>query len=319
MRHEAVKLLSGYYGNPTFGTGRYFLNAGYRYGAAAVYFDHEEDQGKDYCVVDLPGSAMSEIEMSQAVEIIESLFRLGFKAKRLDLAVDIYCAPNLIEKVTQSCHEGELCRARKFRPIHVQSGKELTGHGCNIGDRGKMGSGRYLRVYDKGLETKEREQGGWVRWEAELYAEPAQEAAFALVESDQIMAVALGHAFGVCDFRECTGDQHLERRPRCKWFVDLLKQINTRRVVQARTKSTIHSMKRWMQTAVLPKLETLSAATGNRMDVLLSILFDECVPDPEHLEDPKVRALCLEAGTRPDEAMQRMNHRRLVMMTAGEG
>jgi len=319
MRHEAVKLLAQYYGNPTYGTGRYFLNAGYRFGSAAVYFDHEEEQRKDHSVVDLPGAAMSEISMSDAVDLLGDLLRLGFKATRLDIAVDLYCAPSLIEKVTQSCMNGELCRAKKFRPQHVQSGKDVTGYGCNIGDRGKMGSGRYLRVYDKGLETKEREQGHWVRWEAELSSEPANEACKALALNDDAVAVGIAHAFGVCDFRENTGSQHIDRRPRCKWFQDLLKQVEPERVVQSRTKSTVHSFKRWMQTAVLPKLETLSAATGNRMDQLLAILFDECMPDPEHLEDPKVRALCIETGTDPSVALQRLGNRRLVMLTAGEG
>ena len=319
MRHEAVKEIAQLLGNPTFGNGRYFLNSGYHFGAAAVYFDHDEDQGKDHCVVDLPGSAMSEMGFREAVVLLESLLCMGFRTTRLDIAVDLYQSEHLIEQVTKSCLNGELCRAKKFRPMHVQSGAEITGYGCNIGDRGKLGSGRYLRVYDKGLETSEQVRGKWVRWEAELSGEPAQVASMALCESDNLMTVALAHAFGVCDFRENTGDKHLDRRPRCEWFEELLQKIEPQRVTQTRTKSTLGSFKRWMQTAVLPKLETLTVATGYRMDELLSLLFDEMNPDPEHLEDPKVRALCIEAGTDPAEAMQRLGNRRLVMLSAGEG
>jgi Replication initiation factor len=319
MRHEAVRLLAHYYGNPTYGTGRYFLNAGYRFGAAAVYFEQDDEQGKDHCVVDLPGSAMAEISMADAVTLLADLLGMGFRSTRLDIAVDLYCEPTLIESVTKSCMNGELCRAKKFRPQHVQSGQEITGYGCNIGDRGKLGSGRYLRVYDKGLETKERERGQWVRWEAELANEPANEASKALALNDDAVAVGIAHAFGVCDFRENSGAKHLDRRPRCKWYQDLLQNVEPQRVVQSRTKSTVHSFKRWMQSAVLPKMETLAAASGNRMDQLLQILFDECNPDPEHLEDPKVRALCIETGTDPSDAMRRLNNRRLVMIAVEDG
>ena len=319
MRHEAVRLLAGYLGNPTFGNGRFFLSHGYHFGSAAVFFDHDVDDGKDHCVVNMPGSAMGELTMQDAVQLIESLLRIGFKATRLDIAVDLYETPDLIEKVTRSCMNDELCRARKFRPMHVQSGRELKGLGCNIGDRGKLGSGRYLRVYDKGLETQERAVGKWIRWEVELSNGPSNDACLALCDADCITVCALAFAFGACDFRVNTGSKHLNRRPRCKWFDDLIKQVEPTRCVQTRTKSTLHSMKRWMQTAVLPKLETLSAATGNRMDVLLSILFDECTPDPEHLEDPKVRALCIETGTDPAKAMERLENRRLVMVLVEDG
>lgn len=319
MRHNAVEILSAYYGSATYGKGRYFLSNGYRFGNAGVYFDADEGTPRDHAVVDLPGEAMGEVSMLQAVKILESLFKIGFKMCRLDIAIDLYEHSGLINQVTESCLAGELCRSRKFEPKHTQSGKEITGHGCNVGVRGKDGSGRFLRVYDKSLQTKTGSAGDWVRWEAELADDCAQQAAMQIVEENDIVSVSISHAFGVCDFREVTGSAHVSRRPRCQWFEELLGEIQPTRVVQSRSKSTLHSFKRWMQTAVVPKLETLSAATGCRMDQLIDTLFGEFEPDPEHLEDHKVRALCIEAGSDPSEAMHRLGNRRLVLITAGAG
>ena len=140
-----------------------------------------------------------------------------------------------------------------------------------------------------------------------------------IVQEEDFISVALSHAFGVCDFREVTGSEHVSRRPRCKWFEELIGSVQPTRVVQTRAKSTLHSLKRWMQKAVCPKLETLSAATGHSMDTLITTLFGEFEPDPEHLEDSKVRALCIEAGGDPSEAMHRLGNRRLVMVSTGTG
>lgn len=319
MRNQAVELLTAYYGSATYGKGRFFLSNGYRFGNAGVFFDPDEEVARDHAVVDIPGEAMGEITMHQAIEIIDGLFKLGFKMCRMDIAIDLYSHTDLIETMTKSCMNGELCRAKKFEPKYVQSGKHLTGHGCNVGVRGKDGSGRYLRVYDKTLQTKTGDAGGWVRWEAELSDECAQEAAMQIVLEENFIQIALSHAFGVCDFREVTGSEHLHRRPRSKWFEDLIGRVQPTRVVQSRSKSTLHSFKRWMQTSVVPKLETLSAATGHSMDTLIDTLFGEFEPDAEHLEDSKVRALCIEAGGDPSEAMHRLGNRRLVMVSAGAG
>ncbi|PCI11495.1 hypothetical protein COB72_00825 [bacterium] len=319
MRHAAVDLLSTYYGSATYGKGRHFLNSGYRFGNAGVYFDADDQQVRDHAVVDLPGEAMSEVTMSQSVEILDGLFKLGFKMCRLDIAIDMYDKPDLIDMVTQSCLNGELCRARRFEPKYMQNGKQKVGHGCNVGVRGKNGSGRYLRVYDKNLQTKEGPAGGWTRWEAELSDDCAQEAAMQMVQASDLISVALSHAFGVCDFRIDTGSEHVSRRPRVEWFEELIGEICPSRVVQTRAKSTLHSFKRWMQTAVVPKLETLSAATGHSMGGLMSVLFGEFEPDPNHLEDHKIRALCIEAGADPSEALRRLGSRRLVLITAEAG
>lgn len=317
--HAAVEELAKYFGNPTFGKGRYFLNHGYHYGSAAIYFDHDNETPKEHTVVDIPGAALNELNHRQHITLARSLLMHGFRATRCDIAVDFFATPNLIRTIVDSCKAGQLCRARVYTPQEQVSINTRNAYGCNIGRRGKHGSGRYLRVYDKGLETGTKPEGQWVRWEAELSSDPANEALKAITTADNTKAVALSHCFGVCDFRENNGERHLERRPRCKWFQDILDDIEPARTTEKREQSTLHTFKRWMQNAVLPKLTTLSAATDTRMDVLLQILFEEHSPDPEHLEDPKVRSLCIELDTNPSHALKKLNNKRLVFVALEEG
>ena len=316
QRHEALSLLSEYLGSATSGKGRHFLNSGFRFGNAGIYFDSDDDLRQDHCLVDIPGEGCSEFTFEQIREVMHELLLLGFKITRVDVALDLFTKSDLIDNVYNSCMSGELCRARRFKPQYEQSGAVVTAHGCNIGRRGKDGSGRYLRVYDKGLETQEEPQGTWVRWEAELSDEPGQEFALQFVQTADYTKVALQHALGVCDFREVTGDHHIDRRPRCAWFQELLEEIRPTRVVKDRPKSTLHSWKRWMQTAVLPRMYTIAEATGNTVETFVAKVFGEQEPDPELLEDDKARALCIELDVRPSHALERIGNRRLILATS---
>lgn len=316
QRHEALNLLQAYLGSATYGKGRHFLNAGYRFGAGGVYFDADEELRYDHCIVDLPATLCAEFTIDQLRNAMTELLMLGFKITRVDVALDIFTMSDLIDNVYQSCMNGELCRARRFEPKYEQSGASVTAHGCNIGRRGKDGSGRYLRVYDKGLETKQSEQGTWIRWEAELSDGPGQDFAMSFVKNADYVQTAIEFALGVCDFRENTGDDHIDRRPRSAWYQALLDEIEPARTVKERVQSTVYTFKKWMETAVLPRLKTLAAASGKTLGSVTDQLFEEVHPDPEHLEDQKVRTLCLELGVDPSDAMHRLGNARLVLLTA---
>ena len=125
----------------------------------------------------------------------------------------------------------------------------MTAHGINIGKRGKMGSGRYLRVYDKGLEQKTKQAGEWIRWEVELSDTCAQQFATKFAIEDDAIETAISHALWVVEFRENNGSRMLARRPLASWYEEITQHVRRERVTAIRAKSTVETYARWVKTA----------------------------------------------------------------------
>lgn len=149
------------------------------------------------------GSWMLEISGSCCVwkgtfDLIDFLKTMRTKTQstltRFDLAIDLHGnAEQYIDQFTESVQNGSVTPSnRQCDPRLVTSGDRVTAHGLNVGSRS---SRWYLRIYDKGLETKSKPKGEWVRWELECHAETADSAA-QLVEavptSAQIASIAAG-------------------------------------------------------------------------------------------------------------------------------
>ncbi len=157
--------------------GKGFQHGGSRVFAngAVIAFD-DADKERPIIRVELNGNALASITGDESVELLRWLL-MGRKCTRIDVRLDWQCPDGerigLIDLATASCRGDELCRARRWKPHEDMSGTERVGHGLYIGRRGKDGSGRYLRIYDKGLETGERPTGTWERYEVEHTQEVA--------------------------------------------------------------------------------------------------------------------------------------------------
>ena len=130
--------------------------------------------------------------------LIELLKTMRTKARstltRLDLAVDLFGnVEHSIDHLTESVQNGLVSPGnRQCDPRCTTSGNRITSHGLYVGSRN---SRWMLRLYDKGLETKSRPKGEWVRWELECHQETADSAAQlleAVPTSAQISSLAAG-------------------------------------------------------------------------------------------------------------------------------
>ena len=162
--------------------------------------------GNDGFMVELPGSALGALAWLDALSLLRSL-SLGMRCSRIDLALD-YRGEDvpLIGLATLAARQGELCRCKRWKPVEEYSGTERIAYGINFGRRGKDGSGRYMRWYDKGLVTKEVPEGQWVRLEAELPGSVAAQASVEVLKADDPIACLAGMTLGCVDFLENTGD-----------------------------------------------------------------------------------------------------------------
>ena len=97
------------------------------------------------------------------MKLVSQLMAWGFSATRINLHVDCKYGRDrsFVDHIIDSCHKGELCRAKTRKPYPEYRGQTLVGYGVDIGKRGDAGSGRYIRAYDKGLQTGEKNRGHW--------------------------------------------------------------------------------------------------------------------------------------------------------------
>lgn len=302
---KARRILEAAFGPLAPGKGRFpLLDLGEHIGAGGLFCSSEPRV--DHCIVDLPGSLLRELQPAAIHALADALLWLGFKATRCDIALDYTDQPDLIERATTSAQLGELCHCRRWEPKVVWSGGKLVGHGVNFGARGKLGSGRYLRIYDKGLEQQTHEPAQWIRWEAEFSGDVAAAVLREVLSSADPVFSMVSLAFGVVDFRTNTGDPNLSRRPRVPWFSDLLGSYQPARFRQERPGSTPAGYTRWVYRCVLPKLRTLAAATDQPLDNLAESLAPPVPPTLDHLTDRVVRGVLTELAIPLDQARSRV-------------
>lgn len=256
---EVREIWRSYFGTGEPARGRYNLSQGERYGSSGgVYWDENEF----YCILEASGELLRTIGHCQVFGLLQRLVECGCSVKRLDLAVDVFSdRVFLLDCVERSCASGELCGARRWRLTEERTGAVVSGRMVCLGRRGSDGSGRYVRVYDKGLEQGELRANTWVRWEAELSDDVATQAAIRICKADNAFAELRAIAVGSVEFRTVTGRQHLAERPLVPWYEELAKG-DTRMLRAQRVKTSFDRWAGWVREAVVPTVSTFSKMLG---------------------------------------------------------
>ena len=144
-----------------------------------LHRDPCHEKGPKVFTVVVPGGPLTELEPHQRYSLTNQLLSVALlrNVPRLDLAVDVRCETGvgLIKDLRQSMKRDEIGRIKSFAD-HITYGRRglITGHTFSMGKRGAVGSGRYIRVYDKGLETQTLPRGQWERFEVEFTDETAK-------------------------------------------------------------------------------------------------------------------------------------------------
>ncbi|MAX25845.1 MAG: hypothetical protein CMJ19_15200 [Phycisphaeraceae bacterium] len=256
--------------------GMYFSKPGMwgyreRYQYACGAFVTFTDKYREVCI-ELPGDTCHQLGNEKLLDIMTWVFEHFGRATRLDISVDFRCddTVGLIDRVHQACMDRELCRFRKWGYIDEYGADGApSGHSVQLGRRGKNGSGRYIRIYDKGLQTGDAERGQWERWETEFSDEVASQVCMRLIESDDWKLDACARALGAVDFRENTGSKSLDRRPIAEWWDNLLDNIKPVLVKLKRQKTTLDRYTNWLRRSVLPSLHTMAKQSGQDLQEVL--------------------------------------------------
>lgn len=262
------------FGEYKLGPGRHGYGARrqFAYGAFVTW----TDEGRAECCVELQGATCQRLPIDSLLEFITWVYDKGGKASRIDVRSDFKGeAVGLIDLVREACEDRQLCRCKRWKPEEPRSNTgEYLGRGVNLGKRGKDGSGRYVRVYDKGLETGEAPARTWERWETEFCKDAADQVARLLIESDDWKRDALAVALGAVEFRDWTGSRSLARRPLAAWWSAFLGNVKPVLVKVARTPTNLDRYGGWVRRSVLPTLSTMAHEAGTTVESVIDYFMN---------------------------------------------
>ena len=308
LRRELVRA----FGEPDDVRGRWFYEHGERFSNGTLLLwgtivnreqADDDDAPGETCCVDVPGSAIDDMEPAERFNTLRR-FTLGGRVTRIDLAADAVHAERvgLIEAATASCDAGELCGSRVFEPRRRTNAGEVEAFGLCIGRRGKAGSGRYVRMYDKGLETGERPMGQWERLEVEFSGDCAAEVGVDLFGgSNDWEPRAWARINGAISFRKSTGRRELSMRPIVTWWAEWIAGPTPLSTIMRRTETTLQRHTRWLTDTVLPTVARLGQEVGVSFT---DALYRLCGPEVKaRRSDKYMRAMVAEwrelLGPRP--------------------
>ena len=125
-------------------------------------------------LIELSGEVCQSITTPGLMRFIQDLIKTcpGITATRIDIATDLVGnVSTAINDLKESIQANDCTpNGRKFDPRSTTRGDVQLSNGFYVGSRQ---SRQFLRVYDKGLETKSHPAGHWIRWEVQFNKEAA--------------------------------------------------------------------------------------------------------------------------------------------------
>jgi len=179
---EIFTLISGLVGacvHPVFserGAMLFDCSAVWKNHGIAVYFDSQRNLDKNLhkgrFVVQFQGEFFHQRTVSEVMELFKNLRECWFKASRIDICFDDFKKIRKPYQVAKDAFKGCYAGFRSYQHIFTKKKNgDLTSDTVYFGKRGKTGSGKFLRVYDKSLESKGKINS--IRWEVEWTKEKA--------------------------------------------------------------------------------------------------------------------------------------------------
>ena len=218
----------------------------------------------------IPGDACDALGALMLFQVLKTLvddfWLLGTRA---DVAYDEPTRMILPHEIAAESQKGNYTGFRRSEhqsPLKLNGQRE--GDQIAFGRRGKAGSGKYLRIYDKLLESDG--DNPCVRYEVEFAKRRARAVIFELSQAetfDKFVALMAGLVGGAIDFIERdnrAGGRNIDRASRLDWWSRIVERLGRVRVAAERPSMKIETSKEWVETSVATTLATLRKAIGQK-------------------------------------------------------
>lgn len=262
-----------------------FYDRRYEWPCGVMILFHSTESGSDttkgrICLV-VPGGALEPLDPWYIGMFCCNLSNHGFQASRMDPFYDdherIITPSELYSKIYQpavSC-DGRPVKAdfTGFRIMEPRSrfkrGVGIVHDELTFGRRGSFGSGEYLRIYDKKMESEGLNDA--IRYEDELCDDKAKTffngivEAFGLGGCEKMLSV-IGQTVGGCiDFirrTERAGDKNLNRLDRYPFWQKIIDGIGSAKLIGKVIIRTIEKSLNWFEHGVVGTAQMLRKALG---------------------------------------------------------
>jgi hypothetical protein len=245
----------------------------YRHGLGVMVQTHPRNDSKPHTHVDIPSKAIATLRPQQRFDLIKRLNSNGeawhFNCSRLDVAIDDYSKRVTPHVVRNAVETGNFTGFRLNAQVDWrESGKagEIKGATAYIGRRGKGGSGKFIRCYDKWFQTNLEDD--CCRFEVEFSQHWALKGfqAIASASFDLFVDVLLALVTGAIDFRDRVQDwEGLQilalpvDSPRSEWWEFLVGDVSRLRISKDKHAFSLERSLHWMRYQVAAMYATISA------------------------------------------------------------
>ncbi len=245
--------------------------------------------------VEIPGKALESLDTWYIGSFCVALDNHDFQASRIDLYFDDHRRLITPSRLYQTVYEEGLFEdmpiKMDFSHFKVITNKSRSKRGVGkihdeitFGLRGSKGGGKFMRFYDKALESNGENNA--CRWELELSRGKARAAFEKIVEAwkktdgdKRELVNVIGEIIGgSIDFLRRTdraGDKNLSRLSRYHFWSVVLEQIGKAKLAVKLVVKTIESAREWVGHQVTGVLQMLTTAIGRAE--FLGSLVEKCV------------------------------------------
>lgn len=214
----------------------------------------------------VPGAFLSMVGSAGQREVLDYLVTHEATFTRIDLQLTDEREVASPRQVYDALNAGEaVTRAQYWE--WIESLRLNPGTSVYVGSKTSM---QRLVVYDKTAESDGQIRG--VRWELRCRKQAAETLAPQLHASESWGEVWAGRLLGFIDFRELNGDTNSARRPRLRWFEELVQGAEKMRGYPPKPIRTLDDVRAWLLRQVAPSLATVVLAEGGDIDPLLRLV-----------------------------------------------
>lgn len=235
--------------------------------------DRKDGSHRGRITLDVPGSACDELTESDLLLFMEGCQKLNCSCTRIDVFWDDYDRIVSLEELERIAEKGDFSMfeiTSKNRTCNRTRKKNngLLYEAVTFGRRGGMGSGKYLRVYDKNLESKGKFDCN--RWECEFSQKKAQAVFTWFVGADgklDVFAGLCGAMIGGCiNFVQRTGEKHINRLVVYEWWQEVKKLLGVLPVRIAKKVNTLAGTINWVKNQVGSSLALIRKVMKSERD-----------------------------------------------------
>jgi hypothetical protein len=254
-------------------------------------------------MLNIPGGACTYLGTDDVVRLASRALAYGGEQTsftRVDIRRDMRGdGITLVRDILDACRRGELRHAREYKyfPARSADGNQLLGQGVYLGS---SKSPRFVRCYDKGLETGTGLLGTWLRFEGQFRNEYSDRVMRDVVAAGGLwIEPAFSHLCGIVDFVPGPrgSGANWSRLPRSPFWSAFIAGGPSVRAPSARRHPDVNKYIQWLHES-LPALQAaadeLSITVGTALDRLLTRARSSDFPSPL---TPHLVAALLERST----------------------